>query len=297
MGEITGIEWCDHTFNPWVGCTKISPACEYCYAERVGARLGVVWGELRRRTAASTWQQPLAWDRKAARDGVRRRVFCASLADVFDNQVPPEWRADLWQVIKATPHLDWLLLTKRPQNITGMVPWDGLPSNVWLGTTVETQAEAARRIPHLLSVPAAVRFLSCEPLLGPVDLAAVIRTAVLDGIVAPGAEMPIGWVIAGGESGPGARPSHPDWLHDLWRQCTEAGVPFFFKQWGDWGPLWGLPTTVQAGDAIIAPDGRYEILSPQLGTTLEGIGTPMRRFGKKVAGSLLHRRSLREWPR
>lgn len=240
MGADTKIEWADHTFNPWMGCTKVSPACDHCYAEvSTPARaLGVAWGanEERRRTSEATWRQPLAWNRKAAREGRRFRVFCASLADVFENQVPASWRVDLWTLIHDTPHLDWLLLTKRPQNIQRMLPPFGKPAwpwpNVWLGMTVENQAEADRRIPHLLAVPAVRRFLSCEPLLGPVDLRQWWRNDVPGGSYMHGNGLH--WIIAGGESGPKARASHPDWFRSLRDQCEAAGVPFFFKQWGEW---------------------------------------------------------------
>ena len=173
MGENSAIEWCDHTFNPWIGCQAISPACDNCYAAAwVNGRLRGDFSQ-RRRTVADNWRKPLRWNRMAQMAGVRHRVFCASLADVFDNQVPEEWRADLWDLIQHTEHLDWLLLTKRPQNIARMLPqpatgWQnpGWPwPNVWLSTTVENQAEADRRIPQLLAVPAARHFLSCEPLL------------------------------------------------------------------------------------------------------------------------------------
>jgi protein gp37 len=170
-----------YSFNPWIGCTKISPACDFCYAERWSLRMPAnrnLWQGERRRTAGANWRQPIKWNREAAAAGERRKVFCASLADVFDNKVPARWRDDLWHLIDQTPNLDWLLLTKRPQNIAKMLPTEaiGAPAwgsgwpNVWLGTTVENQEEADRRIPHLLAVPAVVRFLSCEPILGPVDL-------------------------------------------------------------------------------------------------------------------------------
>jgi protein gp37 len=267
MAENSKIEWCDHTFNPWVGCTKVSSACDHCYAEGWAKRTGQahLWQGDRRRTSEANWRLPLKWNRQAEREGRRFRVFCASLADVFDNQVPPEWRADLWSLIDATQHLDWLLLTKRPQNAGKMIeaarrtiidaadsrhphhvtwPWP----NVWLGTTVENQAEADRRIPHLLQVPAAVHFLSCEPLLGSVDLTRVVvrrsesrapDTSInaLSGWYSgyrSDAPTAIGWVIAGGESGPGARPMHPDWARNLRDQCAAAGVPFHFKQNGAW---------------------------------------------------------------
>ena len=167
MAENSKIEWTDHTFNPWVGCTKVSAACDHCYAEAWAKRTGQsqLWSGARRRTSETNWRQPLKWNREAAAARVQRKVFCASLADVFDNQAEPQWREDLWALIQDTPNLDWQLLTKRPQNIAKMLPddWGGGYGNVWLGTTVENETEAARRIPHLLAVPAVVRFLSVEP--------------------------------------------------------------------------------------------------------------------------------------
>ena len=251
MADHTEIAWTDSTFNPWYGCTKVSSGCDHCYAEGWAKRSGLVtWGGERRRSSAAYWRQPIKWNRRAAAAGVRKRVFCASLADVFDNQVPTEWRADLWALIGETPALDWLLLTKRPQNAAKMIvdarraclgasvsdkhfqwPWP----NVWLGTTAENQAEADRRIPHLLAVPAAVRFLSCEPLLGPIDL--MLAGATEMDCVAPGEENIgafsrglVDLVIVGGESGPGARTMHVDWARSLLRQCKAAGVSFFMKQ-------------------------------------------------------------------
>lgn len=255
MGTNTAIEWCDHTFNPWIGCTKVSPACDHCYAETQAARFKMAeWGQHapRKRTSLDYWKQPLKWDRQAS---VRRKVFCASMADVFDNHrsIDPQWRLDLWQLIRKTQNLDWLFLTKRPQNIRKMLPpdWGNGWPNVWLGTTVENQEEAERRIPHLLDVPAAMRFLSCEPLLGPVRLDSINtlkypgaeRLDALSGFaygmfddIASENLPSIHWVIAGGESGSNARPSHPDWFRDLRDQCAAADVPFFFKQWGEWAP-------------------------------------------------------------
>lgn len=271
MAANSKIEWCDHTWNPWVGCTKISPACDNCYAEGWAKRSGSpqLWRGERRRTTESYWRQPLKWDRQAAEAGVRYRVFCASLADVFDNQVPEAWRHDLWELIGRTTNLDWLLLTKRPQNIAKMLPvmdsrapgyrpWkERWPwPNVWLGTTVENQEEAERRVPHLLAMPAAVRFLSCEPLLGELDLTCIpwrfngmtgrtVKTVnaltgnitFLDPVFGGGSRVSgLDLVIAGGESGPGARPLHPAWARSLRDQCVAAEVPYFFKQWGDWVP-------------------------------------------------------------
>ena len=248
MAENSKIEWTDHTFNPWTGCTKVSPACDHCYAESWAKRAGKpeLWQGERRRTTQSYWQQPIKWNRAAEAAGRRDRVFCASLADVFDNQVPERWRDDLWHRIEQTPHLDWLLLTKRPQNIAKMLPgerigtkaWgDGWP-NVWLGTTVENQEEAHRRIPHLLAARARVRFLSCEPLLGPLDLT---RPWTGPGSVLAEETRPwladLDWVIAGGESGPGARPMEEAWAESLRDQCRTAGVAFFMKQMSRKAPI------------------------------------------------------------
>lgn len=225
MAENSSIELTDHTFGPWVGCTKISPACDHCYAESWAKRTGQahLWAGDRRRTTVGNWQQPAKWNRHAAADAGRNRVFCASLADVFDNQVPDEWRRDLWTLIADTPSLDWLLLTKRPQNIQKMLPNHGNRPwpwpNVWLGTTVENQDEATRRIPQLLSVPATVHFLSCEPLLGSVHLPAQNTYW-----------HPLDWVICGGESGGGARMMEEHWARRLRDQCAERGVAFFMKQ-------------------------------------------------------------------
>jgi protein gp37 len=350
MGENTKIEWADHTFNPWIGCTKVSPGCDNCYAEKLAtARLGVAWGPHaeRRLAAESTLKLPYRWNRAAQRTGQRPRVFCASLADVFDNAVNPAWLLVLLDIIRETPNLDWLLLTKRPQLITrrleeaiaygienadrGPAHWETgpavlftrawlagqAPAQVWLGTTVENQAEADRRIPHLLAVPARVRFLSCEPLLGPVDLGwlpypaswprcdceqhhprvdALAGTIMCKGCCeGPEAvDARIDWVIAGGESGPGARPAHPDWFRGLRDQCEAAVVPFFFKQWGDW----------------IADDQR-DSLGRRISDAWVGGGDDGReglhwwaadgpeysiRIPKKAAGALLDGREHREVP-
>lgn len=232
MAANSDIEWTHHTFNPWTGCTKISPACDRCYAASMASRFRRAdWGPQARRVPARepSWQQPVKWNRDAELASERRRVFCLSMGDLFEKrrELDP-LRARLWPLIEATTSLDWLLLTKRPANVTGMAPWGTTwPANVWLGTTVENQKWARRRLPFLLQMPAAVRIVSCEPLLEPVDLTGYLAR---DG--RPG----IDWVIAGGESGAGARPSDPSWMRSLRDQCAEAGVPFFFKQWGAWSP-------------------------------------------------------------
>ncbi len=228
MGKDSRIEWTDHTFNPWWGCTKVSPACTHCYAEAWAKRVGKqVWGARAPRWlfAESHWKEPLHWNRAAEQNGVRQRVFCASMADVFENRRDLDHpRAQLAELIEATPMLDWLLLTKRPQHAANLAPWgDRWPANVWLGATVENQAWAEKRLPALIAVPAAMRFLSCEPLLGPLDLRQWLQPHIQ-------------WVIAGGESGGKARPSHPDWFRGVRDQCSAAGVPFHSKQWGNWAP-------------------------------------------------------------
>lgn len=260
MAEATKIEWCDSTFNGWWGCTKIAPACDFCYAADLDARYGGShWGNVpRRRTSETNWNEPRKWQRAAAaffeKHGRRRRVFCGSMKDWADNQVPPEWRADLWALIRDCPDLDWLLLTKRPQNIAKMKPayWDEIRGRIWLGATVEDQEHAEKNIPHLVRHDAAVRFISAEPLLGRIDLtgltlgggvvANALRGTRFDVFDATAGEREepwgkIDWVIAGGESGKNARPTHPDWLRSLRKQCADAGVPFLFKQWGSWLPM------------------------------------------------------------
>jgi protein gp37 len=233
MGQKSKIEWTHHTFNPWWGCTKVSQACANCYAETWAHRLGEkIWGVKapRRFFDDDHWKQPLKWNRIAERNGVRERVFCASMADVLEPREDlNNWRARLWSLIGETPALDWLLLTKRPEQINALVPWKkSWPSNVWIGTTVETQEWARKRIPHILKCPATVRFISCEPLLGPLDLR--------PWLVSQEGSNAIDWVIAGGESGHGARPTNPMWVKSLRDQCVEVGTAFHFKQWGHWGP-------------------------------------------------------------
>lgn len=228
------IEWTDHTFNPWWGCQRVSPGCQHCYAETMAHRYGhAIWGPAkttdRRMMSDNYWRQPLKWNTAAAKVGIRARVFCASMADVFEYHPQlDDPRRRLWDLIEETPDLDWLLLTKRPENIT---PAWGALENVWLGTSVENQEQADTRIPLLLRVPVRVRFLSCEPLLGPVDIDQACRYA--NGTRRPNWGLEITWIIAGGESGANARPMHPAWARSLRDQAHAAGVAFFFKQWGE----------------------------------------------------------------
>lgn len=273
----SSIEWTDHTFNPWWGCIKVSPGCEHCYAETLSNRYGhKVWGPAkttdRRMMSDNYWRQPIKWDRLAQVSGQRKRVFCASMADVFEHHPQVgEARNDLFSLIRMTPNLDWLLLTKRPENIEQMVPesWLDAPvPNVWYGTSCEDQQRADERIPHLLNVPARVRFLSCEPLLGPIKLDPW-----------NGGHTGIDWVIAGGESGPGARPMSITWARSLRDQCVAAGVAFHFKQWGQFTPY-------------------YEAVDPAAGKLImsEYPRGTMKRVGKHAAGRLLDGREWNQLP-
>ncbi|CAN5337037.1 phage Gp37/Gp68 family protein [soil metagenome] len=303
MGENTAIEWATHTFNPWEGCQKVGPGCEHCYAEARNARFGggvaANWGPgaPRRRTSTSNWAKPLKWQTEARRTGIRPRVFCASLADVFDNAVDPQWRDDLWRLILDTPDLDWLLLTKRIGNVPGRTPIMGIPANAWLGVTVVNQAEADRDVPKLLAVPAARRFLSIEPMLGEIQLVdrcngwffydALRGDRWHDGPChdAPrSAWAKIDWVICGGESGHGARPMHPDWARTLREQCAAAGTPFLFKQWGEFGPYNGEPGV--AG-FWLDPNGSVYQGPTQWPPNESESRQYMVRWGKKAAGRLL----------
>jgi protein gp37 len=322
MGQDSKIEWCHATFNPWRGCTKVSAGCANCYADKLSKRnpgtLGV-WGPEGTRVVAaeSYWRQPIAWDREAAAAGERRRVFCASLADVGEdwrgpplgsdgrrlyarhNAGGPYWvgcdqplsdqdarrlagseltmqgvRDRIVRTFTPLAHLDLLLLTKRPGNLSRFFPAEFL-SRCWVGASVE-DARRKDRIDVLRTIPAAVRFLSLEPLLG--DLGELDLAG-------------IHWVIAGGESGPDARPMHPEWVQSVRDQCVAASVPFFFKQWGEWGPLAHVPglfeqrTSPRVGPRLRWPWG------------INGIGAAgVVRVGKKAAGRLLDGRVHSEFP-
>lgn len=237
MGKQTGISWCDHTWNPWVGCAKVSDGCKFCYAEADmdHRRHFAKWGPngSRVRTSPTYWKQPIAWDKEAARDGIRRKVFCASLADVFEDFPGlDDYRDDLWNLIGRCKNLDWLILTKRPENIRRMLPVEdqvGMSCHwphIWLGTSAEDQETFDTRRLWLASAPAALRFLSIEPLLGPIRSESWHR---------------IDWVILGGESGPKARPCHLEWLRSIKGDCERARVPVFVKQLGSEPHLNGMP--------------------------------------------------------
>lgn len=273
MAKNSKIEWTHHTFNPWWGCTKVSPGCNHCYAQTWANRVGLdLWGHKadRRFLSDQHWREPLRWNREAARLGERRRVFCASMADVFEfrKELNP-WRERLWEIIEQTPQLDWLLLTKRPHLVGRMAPWGtNWPTNVWLGTTAESQRWADKRLPHLLKHPAAIHFVSCEPLIGPVDLSAWLDQ--------------LDWVIAGGESGGSARPMNPAWAAQLRDQCKAAGVAFHFKQWGHWTP--NVPQDYK-------PRKTIEVKDPS------GKQVTLVKLPKKEAGRMLDGRVWNEFPK
>lgn len=364
MAENTTIEWTDNTQNFWEGCQKAGPGCDHCYAELRNARfsggqaINFGPGAPRRRTSPRNWAKPKAWNaahgKFFAQQGRRRRVFCSSLSDIFDNQVPIEWLVDALDVIRTTPNLDWQLLTKRigvarsrlrqaneyvlgnwpEKNAVPLSRWlvDWLegsnpPANVWLGATIVNQEEAERDILKLFALPAFKRFLSMEPLLGPVDLTVDYLTAKLGAY--PFKSMPdehrtklidlLDWVIVGGESGPGARPAHPAWVQSLRDQCVAAKVPFLFKQWGEWGTAayvtsTGAPVFRQFpdfqtwvnkartwvhGGICLDSDGRELKSGADMEQARDNKKFPvtiMHKVGKKASGRLLDGRIWNEFP-
>ena len=306
MAENTKIEWADATVNHWAGCTKVSPACDNCYAERMAGRLWKVqWGAgAARRQFISARDMLEALDRKAQRIGKKLRVFHNSLSDMFDNEVPDGWRMDAFKIMADTPNLQHLVLTKRIGNVRHYTQHDGLAfdlmgdGSVWLGVTVVNQEEADRDIPKLLAVPAAKRFLSIEPMLGPVDLNYVrqrIQAQRSQLARAINGETWLDWVIVGSESGPGARPIHPDWARSIRDQCAAAGVPFLFKQWGEWRPMTHADlTTLPASTPMAALKLSGEFLRPFCQDNAPF--ARMVRVGKAAAGRLLDGRTHDGFP-
>lgn len=339
MSDRTGIEWTDATWNPVTGCTKVSPGCDHCYAETFAERFRGTEGHYFERgfdvqLRPEKLDQPLRWRRP-------RRIFVNSMSDLFHDQVPDEYIAQVWAVMALAPQHTFQVLTKRHgrmrsllssarfddlftdalysfESPTGDEPAEPVGSapgplpNVWLGVSVEDQKRADLRVPALLDTPAAVRFLSCEPLLGPVDLTGfgTQQSYWLTGRPGWGAPEPgplamqpleigprIDWVIVGGESGPHARPMHPTWARLLRNQCVDAGVPFHFKQWGEWGPI--IPASGQPRALIGFDDGLTQHLEPD-----EHIryfhrapgSVEMFRVGKKAAGRELEGRTWDQFP-
>ncbi len=283
MAKTTEIAWCDSTWSPWRGCTKVSPACENCYAERRAKRWGEDFSEIIR--SKSTFNDPLKWKEP-------KRIFVCSLSDFFHPDVPGHMLLDALLVMQSAPQHTYMILTKRPGLIAsrfrdaGMSIPTGMPPNVWLGTTVESHSQE-QRIVDLLKIPAAVHFVSVEPMLGSLDL----RSHLTDRGGVPGtmgawAKKKLDWVIAGGESGPHARPINPEWVRSLRDQCAEANVPYFFKQWGEWCH----PDQCDAGDdfmdfvnSVGKPDGTVVDMSPV-------------RYGIKNTGRLLDGKEYLEFP-
>jgi len=291
MGEKSKIEWTDTTWNPWQGCHKVSPGCLNCYMfaekKRYGQDPNVVV-----RSKPRTFNLPL-------RLREPRLVFTCSWSDFFIEEAD-EWRPEAWDIIAATPHLTYQILTKRIERVAGLLPWgDGKPwDNVWILVSVEDQKRADERIPILLCTNAAVRGVSIEPMLGPIDVARYVWPVHQpwpspykspEEAVEAGATLPpkrrqalvsaactfIDWVIVGGESGPNARPMHPDWARSIRDQCVTAGVPFFFKQMGEWAQT----------------DGPVNCVDPE-----QAPYPTFARVGKKVAGCALDGRTWDEMP-
>ncbi len=236
----SNISWTDHTFNPFIGCSKVDGDCANCYAEAMAKDKPAIqteWGpgKPRRPASEAQWEEPVKWDKQAKKAGVRKKVFCASMSDVFDAEAPEGLRARLFNVIRATPHLDWLLLTKRPQLIKAQLQeigvWELLPlPNVWLGVSAGTQVGFDKRWPILRELPALVKFISYEPALGPI-------------ILPEEAKGQLHWMICGGETamrtGEG-RQMDPSWARTMRDQCVRMGIPYFFKQWGNWLSVGGV---------------------------------------------------------
>lgn len=316
MAENSKIEWTDHTFNPWIGCAKVSEGCANCYAAvdspaRIARAAGnELWGPDagRKHKAESGWQEPYRWNQAAHKAGKRLRVFTASQADIFEDRgdlVDPRHR--LLDIIRQTPHLDWLVLTKRWDNIlpamqryltfagnagvVDRVQWASrwligkYPSNMRIGLSIENQRWADTRL-QLLKWYSGPNFLSIEPLLGPIDLTPWLSL--------------IHWAIVGGESGDNARPMHPDWVRSLRDQCTAAGVPFHFKQWGCWVDVHQSPPGMAAAalDRHEVRFGEWHDEAPEFVERCvcgAGHGTVVRA-GKKLAGRTLDGRTWDEFP-
>jgi protein gp37 len=286
MGERSGIEWTEATWNPWHGCLKVSPGCKNCYMYTEKARYGQDPMLVVR--SKTLFNEPLKWVRSGKPP---KFCFTCSWSDFFIEQAD-DWRAEAWQVIKATPEITYQILTKRPERIVAHLPADwgaGYP-NVWLGVSAEDQEYADKRIPLLLSVPAQVRWISAEPLLGPIDLEPYLGNREFVDF-----KQGLNWVVVGGESGPGARPMHPEWARELRDQCTSVGVAFFFKQWGEYKPgseLRQHNTVVLHNGTVLTMDQAADYLKRYH----MDFATVMARVGKKAAGAVLDGREWKEMP-
>jgi len=285
----TKIEWSQETWNPITGCSPVSEGCENCYARRMADRLKGRYGYPKNDPFRPGTFHPGKIGINIFRPG--KRVFVCSMGDFFHDAVTREMREEVYKVIENHPNINFIFLTKRPQNV--MSYWIGDCDNVWLGVTAENQQRADERIPILLQIPAIVRFVSVEPMLGPIDL---IKAGLRPIFKNPTGDPPmmellpnIDWVICGGETGPGARPMHPDWVRSLRNQCQESGTPFFFKSWGEW----------------ITKNKSYP---PNEETPIQWINIPFVKtycwnedywayqVGKKAAGRILDGRTWEEYP-
>lgn len=304
------IEWTEKTWNPIIGCDKVSEGCKNCYAMRMAWRLmhnpktAAKYDGVAKKTegGAINWTGNLNFLSDVLTLPLRTKKptvwFVNSMSDLFHDEVPNEWIDAVMQVIEHTPHHTYQVLTKRPGRMAAYfnayypylykkAGYKGL-ENLWLGVSVEHQKAADERIPHLLATPAAVRFLSCEPLLGPVDIAKACGTSAIAKGFSYLSFQEIQWVIVGGESGPNARPMHPDWARSLRDQCQAAGVPFFFKQWGEWVP------ELQISKELL-PSGFFRV---GCFTNAEGEGAKIDTYkvGKKATGRMLDGREWNEVP-
>lgn len=277
----TKIEWADAVWNPVTGCTKVSQGCKNCYAERLAKRLAGRCGypeaphQFDVTLHPDRLEEPLHWRKP-------RRVFVNSMSDLFHPDVPYAFIRSVFEVMRICSHHTFLVLTKRPERMAELMLKEYFSGywpakNIWLVASVEDQQTADERIPWLLKTPAAVRGLSCEPLLGPLN----IQRHLLDGW--PKFAPQLHWVICGGESGPNARPMHPDWARWLRDQCQVAGTPFFFKQWGEW-----LFENQLMGSGLTSIP-----VVPKINTVG---GWTYYWVGKKLAGRRLDGREWNEYP-
>lgn len=274
MAENTLISWTDHSWNPWQGCRKVSPGCFNCYMYRDKKRYGQD-PQAVKRSSLSTFNMPLRIKEPA-------KIFTCSWSDFFIEEAD-DWREAAWDIIRKTPHLTYQILTKRPERIKDCLPsdWGNGWTNVWLMTTVESQ-EQLYRAALIEDIPAVVHGISVEPMIGPVDLESYFGIITLD------------WVICGGESGPGARPMHPNWARSLRDQCVAAGVPFFFKQWGEWAPI-DQPWKCDEDIKPLRLNERWLNLNGGHGFHGEEVWR-MRGVGSKNAGHLLDGQEWRQFP-
>lgn len=295
------------TLNPWIGCAKVSAGCANCYAIREDKRYGWTsdgWGKgkPRKRTSQKTWANVRLWDNQALRNGYRKLLFVASLADVFDDEVPDAWRTDLWAVLDSLVATDVLLLTKRPENILRMFPlkWlnEGIPLHIWTGTSAEDDGNYFTRWSEITKVQTVagqdgnIFWLSAEPLLGRIDIAGYRETHQINYLP--------DWVVVGGESGPGARPMHPGWVSDILNDCEINEIPFFFKQHGEWATKEDLDRNF----IIPGPMCKRVLLTPTGKTTdvplvdiYGGSAVEMYQVGRNVAGDRFLGEEFKNHPR